>query len=184
MEGIGGEMRPGVVHRLDKDTSGLILMAKNDRSHHWLQEQFRNRSVEKVYIALVDGAPPTPSGRVEAAIGRDASHRKQMAVVPELKGRHATTEYFTLETFPEHTLLEAYPHTGRTHQIRLHLAFIGCPITGDTLYGHRKPTLPIKRQFLHAARLTITLPGEKEARVFEAPLPSDLQHVLNNLRKG
>jgi 23S rRNA pseudouridine1911/1915/1917 synthase len=182
IEGVGGEQRPGVVHRLDKDTSGLILLAKNDRTHRFLQDQFRDREVEKVYLALVDGAPPTPSGRVEAAIGRDTSQRKRMAVVPDQKGRSAVTEYFTLETFDEHSLIEAHPHTGRTHQIRLHLSFLGCPIVGDTVYGRRKPTLPIKRHFLHAARLTIQLPGEKAPRSFEAPLPSDLQMVLDRLR--
>jgi 23S rRNA pseudouridine1911/1915/1917 synthase len=182
MEGIGGEQRPGVVHRLDKDTSGLILLAKDDKTHRWLQDQFRLRKVRKVYLALVDGHPPTPQGRIEAAIGRDPSHRKQMAVVPEKRGREASSEYFTLESFPEHTLLEVHPHTGRTHQIRLHLAFVGCPIVGDKVYGHKKPTLPIERHFLHAARLTVTLPEEAAPRLFEAPLPPDLQEILNHLR--
>lgn len=181
LEGIGGEHRPGVVHRLDKDTSGLILLAKNDRAHRWLQDQFRLRSVQKVYLALVDGAPPTPTGRVEAAIGRDTTQRKQMAVVSDKKGRQAVTEYFTVESYDAHTLIEAHPHTGRTHQIRLHMAFIGCPIVGDRIYGRRKLSLPIKRQFLHAARLSITLPGEDEPRTFEAPLPADLQAVLDRL---
>ena len=178
MEGIGGEHRPGVVHRLDKDTSGLILMAKNDRAQRFLQEQFRKRATRKVYLALVDGHPPTPAGVVDAPIGRDPSNRKRMAIVPEHKGRPATTEYHTQESFPAHTLLEAHPITGRTHQIRLHLAFIQCPIVGDTLYGRRKPSLPLHRQFLHAARLTITLPGETEPRTFEAPLPDELQNIL------
>lgn len=181
LDGIGGEHRPGIVHRLDKDTSGLILVAKNERSHRWLQDQFRLRSVHKIYLALVDGAPPTPTGRVEAAIGRDTTQRKQMAVVPEKKGRQAVTEYYTVETFDEHTLVEVHPLTGRTHQIRLHLAFIGCPIVGDRVYGRRKPTLPVKRHFLHAARLTIRLPSENTPRTFEAPLPADLQAVLERL---
>lgn len=123
MEGIGGEERPGVVHRLDKETSGLILLAKNDRAHRWLQEQFRLRKVQKTYLALVDGAPPTPSGRVEAPIGRDPSHRKKMAIMPPGKGREAVSEYVTLESFKENTLLEFHPFTGRTHQIRLHCMF-------------------------------------------------------------
>lgn len=182
MEGVGGELRPGVVHRLDKETSGLILMAKNDHSHQWLQNQFRSRKVKKVYLALVDGKPPTPTGRVEAPIGRDLAHRKQMAIVPLEKGREAVTEYYTLESFSNHTLIEAHPLTGRTHQIRLHLAFIGCPIVGDMLYGHRRQTLQMKRQFLHAARLTVTIPGEKTPRTFEAPLPADLQQALDILR--
>lgn len=183
MEGIGGEQRPGVVHRLDKDTSGLILMAKNDRTHRWLQDQFRLRKVEKIYLALTDGRPPTPTGRVEAPIGRDTRQRKQMAIVVPKKGRAAVSEYRTLENFPEHTLLEVRPVTGRTHQIRLHLAFLGCPIAGDTIYGRRHSTIPIERHFLHAARLTIRLPGESEARVFAAPLPSELEQVLEDLRR-
>ncbi len=182
MEGIGGEDRPGVVHRLDKDTSGLILMAKNDQAHHWLEDQFRLRKVEKTYLALVDGKPPTPVGRVEAAIGRNPSHRKKMAVLPGGRGREATSEYKTLESFPKHTLLEFHPLTGRTHQIRVHCAFLGCPIVGDRVYGWKQPSLPIDRQFLHAARLKITLPGENEPREFEAPLPHDLLEVLNTLR--
>jgi 23S rRNA pseudouridine1911/1915/1917 synthase len=182
MEGISGEHRPGVVHRLDKDTSGLILMAKNDRAQRFLQEQFRKRATRKVYLALVDGHPPTPAGVVEAPIGRDPSNRKRMAIVPEHKGRNATTEYHTLENFPAHTLIEAHPITGRTHQIRLHLTFVHCPIVGETLYGRRKLSLPVPRQFLHAARLTITLPGETEPRTFEAPLPEDLQAILTQLR--
>lgn len=182
MEGIGGERRPGVVHRLDKDTSGLILLAKNDRAHRFLQDQFRKRAAQKVYLALVDGRPPTPTGRVEAPIGRDPSNRKRMAIVPEPKGRPAFTEYRTLEPFPAHTLLEARPITGRTHQIRLHLAFLRCPIAGDRLYGRRTPTLPLSRQFLHAFRLTVSLPGESAPRTFEAPLPEELQNVLTQLR--
>jgi len=182
MEGIGGEQRPGVVHRLDKETSGLILLAKNDRAHRWLQDQFRLRKVVKIYLALVDGHPPTPTGRIEAPIGRDPSHRKQMAIVPADKGRESETEYRTLESFPQYTLLEVHPLTGRTHQIRIHLAFVHCPIVGDTLYGHRHPTLAITRHFLHAARLTIRLPGESDARTFSAPLPPELEQVLNSLR--
>ena len=181
--GIGGEKRPGVVHRLDKDTSGLILLAKNDHAHRWLQEQFKSRKVDKRYLALVDGAPPTPVGRIEAAIGRDPSHRKKMAIVSEAKGKAATSEYKTVESFPKHTLLEVHLLTGRTHQIRLHLSFLNCPIVGDPVYGHRHPSLPIKRQFLHAAKLEIALPGEDRPRKFEAPLPDDLRSVLEDLRR-
>jgi 23S rRNA pseudouridine1911/1915/1917 synthase len=182
IEGIGGEERPGVVHRLDKETSGLILLAKNDRSHHWLGDQFRLRKVEKTYLALVDGAPPTPSGRVEAPIGRDPSHRKKMAIMPPGKGREAVSEFVTLKSFKAHTLLEFHPLTGRTHQIRLHCMFLGCPIVGDKIYGHRKQSLEINRHFLHAARLKIVLPGEKKARTFEAPLPGELLAILDSLR--
>jgi 23S rRNA pseudouridine1911/1915/1917 synthase len=181
LEGIGGEVRPGVVHRLDKNTSGLILMAKNDFTLHWLQDQFRLRQVRKEYIALCDGHPPTPTGRIEAAIGRNPNQRKQMAIVADEKGRSAVSEYRVLEQFPEHTLFEVHPETGRTHQIRLHLAFIGCPVVADTVYGRHNSTLPLARHFLHAFRLTILLPGETTPRTFESPLPQDLQSVLDLL---
>jgi 23S rRNA pseudouridine1911/1915/1917 synthase len=182
IEGIGGEERPGVVHRLDKETSGVILLAKNERAHRWLQDQFRLRKVEKTYLALVDGKPPTPTGRVETYIGRDPSHRKQMAVVPESRGREAISEYRTLESFRAHTLLEFHPLTGRTHQIRLHCAFLGCPIVGDEIYGRKKQSIKMGRHFLHARSLKIILPGEKQPRVFEAPLPDGLEQVLDSLR--
>jgi 23S rRNA pseudouridine1911/1915/1917 synthase len=182
IEGIGGELRPGIVHRLDKDTSGLLVVAKNDRSMRYLQKQFRHRQVEKVYLALVDGTPPTPEGRVEAPIGRDSANRKKMAVVPEGKGREAVSEYHLLERFPKHSYLEVHPVSGRTHQIRVHMAFLGCPVAGDRIYGRRKPSLPLKRHFLHAARLTIRLPGATRPRRFEAPLPEELAVVLEDLR--
>lgn len=178
IEGIGGEERPGIVHRLDKDTSGLILLAKNERAHRWLQDQFRLRKVEKTYLALVDGKPPTPSGRVETFIGRDPKNRKHMANVSKTKGREAVSEYKTLQSFEHHTLLEFHPLTGRTHQIRLHCAFLKCPIAGDRVYGRKNSVLPIKRHILHALRLKITLPYEREARVFEAPLPGELIQIL------
>ena len=182
MEGIGGEIRPGVVHRLDKDTSGVIIMAKNDRAMQFLQEQFMTRTVKKKYIALVDGTPPTPTGRIEAPISRDAAQRKKMAVVAKGKGKNAISEYKTLESFEEHTLLEVAIMTGRTHQIRLHCKFIGTPVVGDPDYGRRKQKIASPRQFLHAARLTITLPDEEKARTFEAGLPDELESVLAELR--
>ncbi len=181
---ISGEERPGIVHRLDKDTSGLIVVAKNDQSMRWLQEQFKDRHVEKTYLALVDGKPPTPTGRVEAPIGRDPRDRKKMAVVKLEKGREAVSEYKTVESFRKHTLLEFRPFTGRTHQIRVHCAFLGCPIVGDGAYGHHKPSVDLERHFLHAFRLKITLPGENHPRVFEAPLPRELADVLEQLRQN
>lgn len=183
LEGIGGEERPGLVHRLDKETSGLIILAKNERAHNWLQDQFRLRTVEKTYLALVDGKPPTPAGRVEAAIGRDPKQRKKMAVRSPGKGREAVSEYKTLETFKEHTLLEFHPLTGRTHQIRLHCAFLGCPIVGDSIYGRRNPSVDIDRHFLHAYRLKILLPNEKEPRTFEAELPDELKNALEEVKR-
>jgi 23S rRNA pseudouridine1911/1915/1917 synthase len=182
IEGVGGEERPGVVHRLDKDTSGLIILAKNDRAHRWLQDQFRLRKVHKVYLALVDGQPPTPMGRIEVAIGRSAKDRNLMAAVPQHKGRASITEYKTLEVFPEHTLLEVHPETGRTHQIRVHMQFLGCPVAGDVVYGRKKTTISVERHFLHAAELTIRLVGEKTPRTFRAPLPEPLSLVLVMLR--
>lgn len=181
MEGISGEGRPGVIHRLDKDTSGIILMAKDDRTLHYLQDQFKKRNVEKVYIALVDRHPPTPEGIIDAPIGRDPSHRQRMAIVPAEKGRLAVSEYKTLQRYLQHTLLEVHPRTGRTHQIRLHCSFIGCPIVADTIYGYRKPSLDLRRHFLHATRITVTLPGETIARTFEAALPEDLAGILEKL---
>jgi 23S rRNA pseudouridine1911/1915/1917 synthase len=184
LEGVGGELRPGIVHRLDKDTSGIIVIAKNDQALHWLQDQFRLRKVKKEYMALVDGRPPTPKGRIEASIGRDSAHRKKMAIVSAEKGREAVSEYETVEEFINHTLLKVHPLTGRTHQIRLHLKLLGTPIVGDILYGHRHLSLDIPRQFLHAFQLEITLPHETAARTFHAPLPGELENVLLYLRKN
>jgi 23S rRNA pseudouridine1911/1915/1917 synthase len=182
MEGVGGEHRPGVVHRLDKDTSGLILLAKNDKAHRFLQDQFRKRSVHKTYYALTDGFPPTPTGRVEAPIGRDPSHRKKMAIVPISRGRESVTEYKVIEKFDQHALIAAYPHTGRTHQIRLHLAFLGCPIVGDRIYGHRKQLLDADRQMLHAYQIEFILPGDSTPQIFQAPIPEDMNQLLRELR--
>jgi 23S rRNA pseudouridine1911/1915/1917 synthase len=182
IEGIGGEKRPGVVHRLDKDTSGVIIMAKNDPAFQFLQLQFNERTVEKIYLSLVEGIPPTPSGRIEVPIGRDPQQRQKMAVVPLSKGREAITMYKTLENFLENAFLEVHPLTGRTHQIRVHLAYIGCPVVGDKAYGRRKQSLGVNRQFLHAEKLIIRIPGLEESATFHAPLPSDLEDVLKKLR--
>lgn len=181
LRGVGDEKRPGIIHRLDKDTSGLIVVAKHDQAMAWLQSQFKHRTVEKSYLALVDGRPHTPNGRIEAPIGRHPSQRKRMAVVPASRGREALTVFHTLENFSRHTLLDVHPRTGRTHQIRVHLAYIDLPIVGDRVYGHRKPSLPIARLFLHAASLTIKLISG-EPVTFTASLPDDLQVVLDELR--
>jgi 23S rRNA pseudouridine1911/1915/1917 synthase len=181
LAGIGGELRPGIVHRLDKDTSGLIVVAKHDRAHRLLAQQLRDRQMDKRYLALVDGAPPSESGTVDAPIGRDPQRTRPMAIVPlGAGGRTATTRFSVQRRLRRHTLLECRPVTGRTHQIRVHLAAIGCPITGDRVYGRKEPSLPIGRQFLHAARLTFRLPSGGEA-TFEAPLPEELQVVLAGL---
>jgi len=184
LRGVGGVQRPGVVHRLDKDTSGLILLAKDDETHRWLQNQFKQREVNKTYITLVDGEPPTLTGRIEAPIGRDPSKRKQMAVVPDTKGRSAVSEYRVLRQYGSHSLVEVHPLTGRTHQIRVHMAFIGCPVAGDKVYGHKKPSLPLKRHFLHARDLEVCFPGEDQPRTFSVPLPPELDAVLKALEKS
>ena len=184
MVGVGGEERPGVVHRLDKDTSGLIALAKNDSSLHRLQEQFQAREVRKTYLALVDGRPPTASGMIQAPIGRDPAHRKQMSILRQGKGRDAVTEYSTRESFDQHALLELHPITGRTHQIRLHCAFLGCPVVGDRIYGRRRTSIPMERHFLHAWKLELVLPSASKRREFVAPLPDDLEYILSSLRAG
>jgi 23S rRNA pseudouridine1911/1915/1917 synthase len=183
IEGVGGVKRPGLVHRLDQDTSGLIILAKNDHAHQFLQDQFRSRVVDKVYLTLVEGIPPSPQGRVEVAIGRDPKYRQRMAAVLDRHGKEAISEYFTLERFQENTFLKVIILTGRTHQIRIHLAFLGCPVVGDSIYGKRKTFLPLTRQFLHAHQLSIIIPGEKVKRTFDAPLAPDLENVLSILRK-
>ncbi|HSB89335.1 MAG TPA: RluA family pseudouridine synthase [Anaerolineales bacterium] len=183
LAGVGGVQRPGIVHRLDRDTSGVILVAKTDRAHAALQEAFRSREVKKTYLAIVDGHPPTERGRIEAPLGRDSRSRVRMAIVPAKRGRAAITTYTVEESFADHSLLRVEPETGRTHQIRVHLAFLGCPVTGDTVYGRKTPSLPVGRQMLHASTLELTLPDESQPRRFEAPLPQDFRRVLAWLRE-
>lgn len=182
LEGIGGEYRPGVVHRLDKDTSGLIMFAKNDRTLRWLQKQFKNRQVEKYYLALVDGHLPTSKGRIEAPVSRDPGHRQKMAVVSAGKGKQAVSEYEVIEEFAHHSLVRVRIFTGRTHQIRLHMQFMNCPVAGDQTYGKRHSSIALDHQFLHAAELVILLEGEDQPRHFSAPLPHELEAVLQQLR--
>ena len=181
---VGETSRPGIVHRLDKDTSGVMIIAKTSIGYSWLVKQFKTRKANKTYLALVDGKPPTPTGRIETRIGRDEQHRQRMAVTYGDQGRKAESEFYTVAEYSDHTLLEVNPLTGRTHQIRVHLAFLGCPVVGDQIYGRRRNSLEIKRFFLHASRLTIRLPGNEEETEFTAPLPLDLQTVLDNLEKA
>jgi 23S rRNA pseudouridine1911/1915/1917 synthase len=181
LAGIGGKMRPGIVHRLDKNTSGIILIAKNEASHQWLQKQFKDRLVVKKYLALVDGRPNTPTGRIIAPIARDHNNRKRMAIAREGEGRYAETEYHTLHNYKAHTYLEVHPLTGRTHQIRVHMASVGCPIAADTLYGYRNPSVKLERHFLHAYQISICLLGEEQPHQFQADLPEDLAAILENL---
>jgi len=174
LAGEEGTLRPGIVHRLDKDTSGLILAAKNRQAQAELMAQFQKREVKKVYLALVRGRLSPEQGVIEAALGRDLHNRKKMAVVS--RGRSAATEYRVVEYLGGYTLLEVMPKTGRTHQIRVHLAAIGFPVVGDATYGAGSPYL--KRQFLHASRLGFRLPSSGEFVEFTAELPADLKQAL------
>jgi 23S rRNA pseudouridine1911/1915/1917 synthase len=181
--------RPGIVHRLDRDTSGLILVAKSEKARRALQRQFKERQVHKAYLALLNGHLQPAWGRIEAPVGRDPHHRQRMTVLAG--GREAATEYHVLEQFAhqvgpaagEYTLVEAEPVTGRTHQIRVHFASIGHPVVGDGVYGKRKTSLPISRQFLHARRLGFKHPSTGQRLELEASLPEELAAALELLRQ-
>jgi 23S rRNA pseudouridine1911/1915/1917 synthase len=171
---IGDSLRPGVVHRLDKDTSGVMLVAKNQSAQANLSKQFKSHTVTKAYLALVRGKLEPEEGVIEADIGRDPHNRQKMAVVAQ--GREARTEYRVVKYIGGYTLLEVMPETGRTHQIRVHLAAIGFPVVGDKVYGVKSPHL--SRQFLHACRLGFRLPSTGEYVEFESALPEDLKKAL------
>jgi 23S rRNA pseudouridine1911/1915/1917 synthase len=173
----GESTRPGIVHRLDKDTSGLILVAKNNQAHARLAEQFKNRSVVKIYQALVRGHITPQEGIIEGKIGRDPRVRKRMAVVS--RGREARTEYKVLKYIGNYSLLEIRPKTGRTHQIRVHLAAIGFPVAGDAVYGGKTDILG--RQFLHAYKLGFHLPSNGEWKEFTSELPQDLKDAMEKV---
>jgi len=176
------QKRPGIVHRLDRDTSGLLIVAKSEDARCDLQRQFKEGRVEKRYLALVEGRVEPKSGTVDAPIGRDPRHRKRMAVVPR-GGREAVTEYRVLEYLSDYTLLEVRPRTGRTHQVRVHLAFIHHPVVGDKVYGYRKQRLGVRRQFLHAQHLGFHVPSSGEYVEVTSELPLDLAEILERLRK-
>jgi 23S rRNA pseudouridine1911/1915/1917 synthase len=178
---VGGVERPGIVHRLDSDTSGIIVVAKNDAAMRNLQTQFKSRRVHKTYLALVDGHVEPPRGKIDAPIGRDPKHRQKMAVVTRGKARDAVTIYRMLATPGSYTLLDVEPQTGRTHQIRVHLAFLGFPVVADRIYGKKKNALGLTRQFLHAWKIEFTLPADGREVNFIAPMPEDLRTVLENL---
>jgi 23S rRNA pseudouridine1911/1915/1917 synthase len=181
MRRVTGEERAGVVHRLDKDTSGVIVLAKTPEAVKSLQAQFHARLVYKRYMTLVEGVPAQPSGIIEAPIGRDPRNRKRMAVVQG--GREAVTRYDIMEAFGTCSLLSLEPKTGRTHQLRVHLTWLGYPIIGDKVYGHHKKIVECPRLFLHAADLQVTSPSTGEWLHFQAPLPPDLQAVLDDLHR-
>lgn len=179
---VGGSHRPGIVHRLDKDTSGLIVAARTDRGRQSLIQQWGGQTVKKSYLALVNGQVEENEATVDAPIGRDPKNRQRMAALRS--GKPAITHFRVLERFPDHTLLEVNIETGRTHQIRVHLAFIGHPIVGDGVYGspHSAP-VGLERQFLHASELGFSLPDGTPV-AFSAPLPDDLASILTGLRSG
>jgi len=194
--GVGGEKRPGIVHRLDKETSGLIVVAKNDATHHFLQRQFAARTVEKEYLALLEGRIEPPKGRISAPIGRHSVQRKRQAVLPidaqtgKSAGREAITEYETIGIYytrlvsglsAHFSLIRANLLTGRTHQIRVHCAWMKHPVVGDTLYGYTRQRIALGRHFLHAHKLRLYLPSGGDAREFVAPLPDTLQRLLDKM---
>jgi 23S rRNA pseudouridine1911/1915/1917 synthase len=179
---VGGVERPGIVHRLDSDTSGIIIVAKNDAAMRNLQAQFKSRRVHKTYLALIEGHVKPPRGKIDAPIGRDPKHRQRMAVLTRGRTRASVTVYHTLATLNDYTLVQAEPQTGRTHQIRVHLAFLGFPVVADAIYGRRKNSLGLTRQFLHAWKIMFTLPRDGRAVSFTAPLPEDLRAILEELR--
>lgn len=180
LSSINDVIRPGIVHRIDKDTSGLLMIAKNDIAHENLAEQLKEKTSLRKYIALVHGVIPHDKGTITAPIGRSKQDRKKQAVVEE--GKHAVTHFTVLERFNEYTLIELKLETGRTHQIRVHMQYIGYPLAGDPVYGPRK-TLKGHGQFLHAQTLGFTHPTSGEWLEFSAPLPEIFEQTLANLRK-
>jgi 23S rRNA pseudouridine1911/1915/1917 synthase len=178
---VGGDLRPGIVHRLDRYTSGVILVARNDAAHRHLAAQFASREVEKIYLALVHGRTKKDEGRITTPIARDPVHRTRMTA-RLARGRQALTSYQVLKRFEGFTFLEVKIGTGRTHQIRVHLASIGHPVAGDKLYG--APASTLGRYFLHARQITFTSPSTSERITVAAPLPPDLESVLLGLSAG
>ena len=179
LSGVGGKLRPGIVHRLDKNTSGLMVVAKSDIAHHGLAQQLKERAMTKKYLAIVWDTPHPSEGVIEAPVGRHRVHRQRMAVVTQ--GRYALTRYRVQEVMGDFSLLEVTPSTGRTHQIRVHLSFIGHPIVGDPLYTRRRVPF-LERQFLHACFLGFQHPTTGERLQFTAPLPQDLEEALQAAR--
>lgn len=181
LSGINGEIRPGIVHRIDKDTSGLLMIAKNDIAHRSLVEQLIDKSVTRKYIALVHGNIPHDYGTVDAPIGRNKNDRQSMAVVDD--GKDAITHFNVLEHFNKYTLIECQLETGRTHQIRVHMKYIGYPLVGDPKYGQKK-TLDIGGQALHAAVIGFEHPVTQAYIEKTSPLPDDFEQLLNDIRKS
>ena len=188
LSGIGGVARPGIVHRIDKDTSGLLVVAKTDLAHEGLAKQFATHSIGRRYLAVVAGRPSPPAGRIEGAIGRHPVHRKKMDIVSPGKGKHAVTHYRTLQPLKDAALVECRLETGRTHQVRVHMASSGHPLLGDPLYGRARAShrdilksLGFGRQALHARSLQLVHPRTQENLAFESPVPSDIQELIEAL---
>lgn len=179
LSGIGGKERPGIVHRLDKDTSGCLVVAKNDATHRELGKQFAARTMVKIYLAIVSGVPRVKSGVIDAAIGRHPVHRQKMSIA-RARGRSAKTEYSVLRSVDRISLVQCTLHSGRTHQIRVHLHHLGHPVLGDKLYGGK--TVPgSDRQMLHAWKLGFEHPRSRERMMFEAPMPEDMRTVIGKI---
>jgi 23S rRNA pseudouridine1911/1915/1917 synthase len=189
LSGIGGVARPGIVHRIDKDTSGLLVVAKSDRAHEGLAAQFADHSIERAYLAVAAGRVGPAHGTIRGAIARSSHDRKKMALVEDGRGKHAVTHYRTLEVLGGATLIECRLETGRTHQVRVHLASIGNPLLGDPVYG-RTPSalrpvlqrLSLRRQALHAAELGFVHPVTGRRAQFASPLPDDMRTLIDELR--
>lgn len=183
LSGINGVIRPGIVHRLDKDTSGIMICAKNDSAHLSLSEQIQSKTAQRTYLAVVRGNVKNDSGIIETQIARDKNDRKKMAVVAE-GGRQAITEYEVAERFGKYTVVRCRLKTGRTHQIRVHMEYLGYPLVGDPKYSPMKTPFAINGQALHSLTLSFTHPRTGERLTFEAPLPEDMQKILTRLRLG
>jgi 23S rRNA pseudouridine1911/1915/1917 synthase len=188
LSGIGGVARPGIVHRIDKDTSGLLVVAKTDKAHEGLAAQFKAHSIERLYAAIVAGRPAPPVGTIDTWIGRSDADRKKMAVQREGRGKHAVTHYATKQALNGASLVECRLETGRTHQVRVHMAHIGHPLIGDPVYGRAKKgfksileTLGFDRQALHAKTLGFIHPVDRRALSFESRIPADMQELLSEL---
>ena len=189
LSGIGGVERPGIVHRIDRDTSGLLVVAKSDKAHEGLAKLFAAHDIERRYLAIVSGIPAPPDGTVRTQIGRSPTNRKKMAVFPDNKGKHAVTHFKTEERFKSTALVSCTLETGRTHQVRVHMAHIGHPLIGDSVYSNRQNPYRIglnqskfERQALHAAVLGFIHPINGETMRFESRLPEDMQLLLSELR--
>ncbi|MBM3294776.1 MAG: RluA family pseudouridine synthase [Candidatus Aminicenantes bacterium] len=177
IEGLGPEDRVGIVHRLDRPTSGVIVVARSPLAYHELKRQFKGREVKKIYLALVQGKMPRAEGTLDWPIGRHVHHGRKYSIVTR-KPRVAITDYTVIREYADHSLLEVRPHTGRTHQIRVHLSAAGHPVAGDRTYGSRKTGPEFSRLFLHARRLGFRHPARGEWREFEAPLPEEFEAIL------